>query len=291
MTSRSLRTGRLRPVVIGLGALVILAAVFSFAPARHAAAQLLSVFRVREFQVVTVNQTRSAKLQTLEGLMDGGVLGKPVFLRQPGEPQPVADLASASAAAGFHVRAPGDLPEGAVLKEFTVATGPDMRLVVERDMAAAALAMSGIDDVSLPPLERFDVEVDVPAVVAQVYDIEQSEVQVIQAPSPTVTVPSGVPLPALGEALLQLLGVPSEDARRLATEIDWTTTLVVPLPENVGRYRDVAVNGAPGLLLESLHHDAPGVRMVLWQRDGIVYAVTGQQVTSSLLMQLATSLR
>jgi hypothetical protein len=81
--------------------------------------------------------------------------------------------------------------------------------------------------------------------------------------------------------------------------------MVIPMPADVGRFREVDVDGVTGVFLEVTHRveagpDArgdPDVEefrpggMVMWQRDGIVYAVGGRDIESIELLRVADSLR
>jgi hypothetical protein len=110
--------------------------------------------------------------------------------------------------------------------------------------------------------------------------------------SPQVHIPPGLDLVAIGEAGFKFLGIPDADARRLAQSIDWTSTLVIPLPANVVQYREVTVDGVPGLLIE--HRAESGSRRsasLLWQKNGVLYGITTKDVDPLVAMQVADSLR
>lgn len=290
MMKQTLLTGRWRPAAIGLVALACVVALFSFAPARQAAAQFLGIFRVRKFAVIPVDPAQVKQLESLGDLADAGVFGEPTLLREPGEPTAVADAAEASTLAGFGVRAPALLPDGATLRKFTVETGPLMHFEVDRTMMQALLQAAGVKDVTLPPMDTVTVEVDIPAMVEQSYRTSGGTLSIIQLPSPTVTVPPGVDPAAFGEILLRLLGMPAADAQHVAQSIDWTSTLVIPLPTDVGRFHEVEVDGGTGLLLEEQSRSYQRHRMVLWQRNDIIYSIEGQNIDPTELLRIASSL-
>jgi hypothetical protein len=114
----------------------------------------------------------------------------------------------------------------------------------------------------------------------------------MQMTSPQVNIPPGIDLTAIGEAGFKFLGMPGADARRLAQSIDWTSTLVIPVPTNVVQYREVTVDGVPGLLIEH-RAGASGRRAasILWQKNGILYGIEGRDVDPLVTMQVADSLR
>lgn len=293
MTTRKLATRRWRPAAVGLLALTFLVALASFAPARHAAAQFLGVFRVRKFAVIPIDPAQVERLESLEEQLDAGVLGEPTVLREAGEPQSVADADEASAAAGFNVRVPTLLPEGAKLDEFTVETGPAIRMEADRALTQAMLETAGVHDVVLPEVDTVAAEVDIPTVALQKYKIGATTLEIAQLPSPAVSMPEGIEPTVLGEAFLQLLGTPPEDARRLAQTIDWTSTFVIPLPTDAAEFREVEVDGVTGVLLEERRDARTGRRsaLLLWQRDGVVYAASADNQQYSSVVDASELLR
>ena len=116
----------------------------------------------------------------------------------------------------------------------------------------------------------------------------------MQAQSPEVSLPPGLDLQRLGEIGLRVLGVEAAEARRVATSIDWRTTLVVPVVASATRFQQVDVNGARGLLLETTQTQTPGStddgpgHALLWTRDGRVYALVGH-LDSVDMVQMAQS--
>jgi hypothetical protein len=138
------------------------------------------------------------------------------------------------------------------------------------------------------------VDVDVPMMVEQEYSlgIPDAGLSICQAPSPAVSLSSGADTSELGEAFLRILGVPAGDAHRLAETIDWTSTLVIPIPPDVGHFTELTVDGVRGLLLEQ-DSDSPSFRhekVLVWQRDGMLYAVRGRNIANSEILKVADSL-
>jgi len=294
MSKHTLLNGRWRPVTIGVTALLCLAVLFSFAPPQlgQAAADFLGIFRVRKFAVIPIDQAQQAKLEALAKQAESGQFGKPTRVREPGKPQPVADLAAASKAVGFAVRAPTSLPNGATRKSFTVQSGPAVHYEMDRAMMQALLDATQVQGVKLPPVDKVTVDVDVPFAAEQEYTIGNGTLAVVQMASPQVSIPPGIDPAMIGEAGFKFLGMPDADARRLAQSIDWTSTLVIPIPTNVVQYREVTVDGVSGLLVE--HRSERTSRRsasLLWQKDGIIHGINATDVDPLVVMQVADSLK
>jgi hypothetical protein len=217
----------------------------------------------------------------------------PTFVREPGQGQPVADVAQASQLAGFPVRVPSALPNNATQKRFTVDVGPAVHYEMDRAAMQAVLDATGIKNVKLPDADKVIIDVDVPMIATQSYAIGAGSLELVQASSPSINMPPGVDPVALGEAAFQFLGMPAADAHRLAQAIDWTSTVVIPLPTDVAQYREVTVDGVTGLLLEEKRSARTSGRnsVLLWQRDGMIYAVNATNVDVKVLLMAADSLR
>jgi hypothetical protein len=283
-----------RRVAVASAAVAICALLLlTLAPVRQAAADFLSVFRVRKFAVIPIDPAQASKLESLADSLGQDAFGKETILREASEPVTVADAAAASSAAGFAVRTPAAMPADAQLRAFTVQVGPATHFQVDRAALSALLDAAGVQDATLPDAETLAFDIDVPAVVTQEYTVDGGKVSLVQVQDPQASFPPGVDPVALGEIGFRLLGMPAEDAQRLAQSIDWTTTVVIPMPTDVGRSREVTVDGVSGVLLEETRtagYDRTS-RVLIWERDGIVYGLSGQGVDADQLLQLADSLR
>jgi hypothetical protein len=111
-----------------------------------------------------------------------------------------------------------------------------------------------------------------------------------QMPSPVVSGPEGLDLTELGRAYLQLLGYSDEDAAQVAATIDWTSTLVVPLPASEATYDQVAVDGVTGTMIRPVSDYAHDTYLLLWVKDGLIYTLTGAGTDADAL-KLANSLQ
>jgi hypothetical protein len=280
---------RWRPAMIALSALLVVALLFTVAPVREAAADFLGLFRIRKFAVIPLDANQMQRLEQLAQQAEGS-FGEPQILREPGPEQAVGDAAQATTLAGYAVRIPTRLPEPIAPSSFTVQAGPAMRIELDRAALAAFMQAAGASTEGLPQTEKLVADIDVANIVAQQYRFSEGRLEFIQTPSPQANVPAGIDPVALAETGFMLLGMPQEDARRLATSIDWTSTLVVPMPANAGTAREVTVDGVTGLLLEDLDSGRRN-NALLWEKDGILYFMAASQLDRSILLDMADSLQ
>jgi hypothetical protein len=126
---------------------------------------------------------------------------------------------------------------------------------------------------------------------ARVRRVFNPHFELFQVPRPALDLPEGVDPAVLGSSLLQLFGIPQADAGRLARTIDWTSTLVLPVPAGAARFREVPVDGVVGVMVDSEERLPEREQAVLWQKDGIVYGIAGRGVDLTELVRVADSLR
>jgi len=274
-------------------AVALLASVILFPSVRASAQAFLDLFRIRNFTAVSVNPERIRQLQ--EGKLDlKSLIGDRVeTVIEPGPPQTVASAAAAGAAAGIQVKVPNTLPSG--LQPDSVSwRGPgEARVTADVERLNSVLQTLGIRDVAVPmAIDGQKIEVKVPAVVRQSFSAGKKRAEFLQAKSPEVSLPAGVDLAALGEIGLRILGLERAEAQRLARSIDWRSTMLIPVPGNAGSFRQVSVNGQPGLLVAAKGERSGGQMregaIVLWSRGDMVYALSGN-LSEIDILQMANS--
>lgn len=251
-----------RRPAFALALLLLFVTAFSFPPVRAAASDFLGLFRVQKFAPVSVSPQQVAILQQLaeEGLSPGQMR----VVDEPGALTPVDTLSEAIAISGLsQVQTVPALGEPA---QIYVVEGGSGRFQIDLDGMRAILDAAGADPALLPSTLA-DADVDVTFYPG----IEQrwaNGVTLMQMESPLVEYPAQVDAALLGQALLQLLGLTADEAARLARQIDWTSTLLLPIPADVATFNEVTVNGVSGVALNGVdgRHSA-----VMWQKDGCIY--------------------
>lgn len=298
------------PVIrVGTAVALILALVLAFPGARAFASELLNLFRVQQVTVIPVDFTG------LEQLTGNGALGNQFtemisnsmdITQKPGDPKEAADAQQASQLAGFNVR----LPQGKNPSEIYVTDAAAFTITVDRTKAQALLDESGRKDLVLPEsIDGAKISVNIPASASAGYgtcpkpkaDVSEREagpipgrrypdcVILAEIPSPSVNAPADVNVDELARIGLEFTGMSPEDAATFAGTVDWTSTLVVPIPRNAATYQQVTVDGVTGTLIQRPADDAPQFAL-LWVKNGIIYAISGLGTNSQQAIDMANSL-
>ena len=296
-------------VRFGAAALIMLTLILALPSSRAWAGQLLNLFRIQQVQVIPVDFTG------LEHLTGDKALGNQftdlisqsmVMEQKPGEPVEVTNAEQASQKAGFNVR----LPAGKTPSQIYVTDSAAFTMKVDRAKAQSLLDEAGRSDLVLPEsVDGAEISVDIPASVSAGYgkcpkpQMEEKEggeggipgrrfpdcVILVEMPSPTVNAPADLDINALARIGLEFTGMSPEEAANFTNSVNWTSTLVVPIPKNAATYEQVQVDGVTGTLIKRPADDAPQFAL-LWVKDGIIHAISGLGANSQQALDMANSL-
>lgn len=264
-----------------LAVIAVLAIALSLTPVRAWASDFLSLFRVEKVTVIQFDPEAarqmegeiSAQQEAIERIVESNLT-----VTREGETTSVASIEEAAAAAGFTPR----IPTGMENPQLAYEPGAHVSLTIDQPQMQAIFDAFDMD-VQLPEeVDGKSVEASLPTAVVAAAGCEAGDATrslpenctgFVQMPSPTVDAPEGLDMQKTGAALFELLGYTKEEAARLSQNIDWTTTLVLPVPitENV-TVSEMPVDGVTGTLVISNDDDS---YTLVWVNDGMLYALRG----------------
>jgi hypothetical protein len=277
---------RLRPALVGVAALAVVAAALSVPAVRASARSLLEIFRIKRFAAIPVDRARLQRLHDQNLDLRTLISEHVETLRDPGAPLAVSDMDTAARKVGFPVAQPSRLPQGCSLAEIRVTGQGSFKATLDVERLSQLATALDVDDLDIPhELNGASVAIKTSAAVMLRYTRGKDEFRLFQAKSPEIGLPDGVDLPRLGAIGLQLAGMSSEEAQLFASKMDWRTTLLVPVPAMGGDFRDVAVGDAQGLLVtvrpprspqgEGLRPGSRWHSVLLWSSGDRIFALQG----------------
>jgi len=298
----------------GLPALLVLTLIVAVPDIRALASELLNLFRVQRVTVVPVDFTGMEQLDGAVGNNISQLISDSVTMKkEPTNPVNAATTDEASQLAGFNVRAPQDITPSRI----SVMSGASFAFTIDRDKAQALLNEAGRSDLVLPEeVDGADVSVNIPSSVSIAFgtcpepsnDSEAARemkretetsgspgrvykdcIILAQIPSPEVSAPASLDINKLAQIGLEFTGMTAEEAAAFTSTVDWTSTLVVPIPKNAASYQQVTVDGVTGTLIERPSDDAPQFAL-FWVKDGIIYMIGGLGSNSQKALEIANSL-
>lgn len=291
-----------RPLWGVLAAACALVLLLSFAPTRTWAQRLLQRLRVEKLSVVPVDISAFspdgpdyARGKLIAQFISDSV----VVTLKPGDPVKAASAVDASQRAGFSVRTLDALGEP---QRVLVGDEGAFHMTLDRDRIEAVLDQAGRSDIQLPAsIDGATVAVHVPKSVRVLYGACSPDDQPPSVPNPAgtapaacvdfmqvhlpiVSVPPGLNVQALAEAGLQIAGLTAAEAHAFSQTVDWSSTLVIPIPRNGSSYQTMSVDGVNGTYVELPargdfgHHYA-----LIWVKNGMLYSLTGNGSASRAL--------
>ena len=313
---------RLRPVWGLAATFVILAILVGLNPMHTWAQRVLAMLRVQKIAVVSIDPTALTTSGAPDSrpykIIDQFVANNLVFTMKPGNPDLVPNVAKAGQLAGYPIRTIASL--GAP-QSIEVNGEIAFQMTINRDRVETLLEGVGRSDIHIPVSANGAlIAVHIPKTVISTYGdcpdrlrsatsgtqsqaealaerkMEHSEstndsncTYLLQVPSPTVSVPPDLNMAEIAEAALELAGMSSAEARAFCQTVDWSSTLVVPIPRDAASYETVTVDGVNGTLISQTV--PPGNRYsLLWVKNGVIHSLTGHGSSSDAL-NLAASLR
>lgn len=254
-------------------AIVLLVVSFSFPAVRAAASDFLGLFRVEKFAAIEITPEQMAILRQAaeQDIMPGEL----EVDKEPGLLTPVDSLSKAATVTGL--TAVYTIPALGQPDEIFVASGGNGHFTINEANTRRLLEAAKLDPNLLPDgLDGARIA------VATYSGVEQrwaDGTTLLQTNSPEVAYPENLDPALMGEALLQILGLNPLEAQRLASQIDWTSTLLLPIPSNIASYEEMTVNGSSAIGLTSLDNR---IHMLIWQENGRLYLLAGAQSTAEL---------
>jgi hypothetical protein len=300
---------------------MVVTILVSVNPVRTWAQRILAMLRVQKIQVVTIDPTTLISGSEPDSrpykLINQFISDNVVVTMDPGKPDVVSNVARAAQLAGYPIRMIGSLGAPHIVE---VNGETAFQMTLNRDRVDTLLDEIGRSDIRIPESANGAlIAVHIPKTVISIYgdcpvrryvsSNPQSQAEalaerkmermanikdtnctyLIQAPSPTVSVPPDLNMSEIAEAALELAGMSPAEAQSFCQTVDWSSTLVVPIPRNSSSYETVTVDGVEGTLItETL---SQGNRYsLLWIKNGVIHSLAGHG-NSSDAVSLAASLR
>ena len=277
---------RWRPMATPAIAVLLAAALVTGLAVSGAAQRLFRVFEPNKFVAVSVSPS---DIPTTSALLD---YGEVKWLPEPPKLQQLRDATAAAKESGLPVLMPDSLPKGVTgpvsYGVVSHATG-SLKFSAERLRASAAKA--GVQVGPMPSsIDGSTLVVSGGPGLVEVWGISGTTGEagiptlvIAQTRIPTVD-SNGATTAQLEDYLLSQPGVPPDLAAQIKAIKDPSTTLPIPIPKGMATTEQVRVNGVPGLLIKAVFGAG-----VVWEKNGVIYAVGGQ-LTPDQVLAIATTL-
>lgn len=132
-------------------------------------------------------------------------------------------------------------------------------------------------------------KVDFTSLVTINYRINEKTIGITQTKMPQITVPEGVNVDAVYNAVVEMPILPSNLQAQLKSIRDWKNTLYIPVLES--KMAEVDINGAKGYIATDKADSSNSPRsQVIWYDNGVIYTISGA-VDRDEILNIAKSMR
>jgi len=274
---------RLRPMATPAIAVLLAATLLTGVAVTGAAQSVFRIFEPHSFAAVQVSPSDFAG--------SGALLDYGPVKWQPEMPklQEVSDATTAHTLSGLPVLLPASLPGGVSGPvSFGVVSHATGSLTLDAERLRASAAQKGVRVNPMPStINGSTLIVNGGPALIEVWGLSGEArvptLVIAQTRIPTVD-STGATAAQLEDYLLSQPGVPPEIAAQLRAIKDPVSTLPVPIPKGLATTEPVQVNGVSGLMIKATI--AAGV---VWEKNGVIYAVGGQ-LTPDQVLAIATTL-
>ncbi|MDH7578843.1 MAG: zf-HC2 domain-containing protein [Bacillota bacterium] len=244
-----------RKVLAGVAAVALAVGLFSYAPVRGFASQILQVFRVNRVQILRFDPR---DVQELERALE--TYGHQVDVASFGEVKRewVRDFARLDAdtvrIGNQKINIPARLGSARRLDELVIHAGEKLVITPRVEGLNGFLSSLGSRDFLPKALDGKTFTVQIPPVVNASYQVAGgSRFTLLRTVAPEITVPEGISLEEVRRALLSVPVLPERMRDTLASVYRWENTLLIPdfMIEKGGASvpEEVMVNGNRGVFI------------------------------------------
>jgi hypothetical protein len=132
-------------------------------------------------------------------------------------------------------------------------------------------------------------KIDFASQVTMNYRINDNNIRIMQTKSPEITVPEGVNVDEVYNAVVEMPILPKNLQSQLKSIKDWKNTLYIPVVES--EMTEVDINGAKGYMSSEKGNSEETVHSaVIWFNKGVIYTISGRMDNNEIL-KIARSMR
>ena len=284
---RSMKTKTKRFLISGVAAAAIVGS-FAIPQVQVGASQFLSLFRVDQFEMVTLTQSDLQEIENWmsenqEGALDLKGIGKMERSETSGEPKHF-ETYQAAVDAGYNVPTLGDFDP----VEVTVTPASTITFTLNVEKANQLLTQLGSDHHFEASLDGKPFSVTTFEGIHTAYNMNDQHITYMRTKSPEIKVPEGVSVGELRTTLLSLPFIPENVKTQLAGIENFETTLPIPFVETEGsKVSEVTVGGAQGFVVESEQGSA-----LVWNENGNIHMIGSEgKMSPEELTQLSAQMK
>ncbi|MCX7923494.1 MAG: DUF2275 domain-containing protein [Clostridia bacterium] len=277
-----------RKFVAAACAVLLITACITIQPVRAAIANALSIFRVENVKGITVTLE---DLQQIQNKLSGGQgeisLDKMGSIKVEGGKKRTSSQEDVKNLTDIAVTFPSAL--SGVIPNVNIVEPRSIDFTLNAKNVNQIMKSYGATKLLPDNLEGKTFKIDFASLATINYRINDKEIKITQTKAPQITVPDGVNVDEVYNAVVEMPILPENLQSQLKSIKNWKNTLYIPVVES--KMTEVDINGAKGYMASDKSNPANTPRsQVIWYNKGVIYTVSGK-IDSDEILNIARSMR
>jgi len=274
--------------VLAVCAALLLTVCISVQPVKAALANALSIFRVENVKGINVTIEDMRQIQQKLSSGQGEIsLEKMGSIKMQGGKMSTSSPEDVKNLTDIAVTFPSALDR--IIPSINIIEPRSIDFTLNVKNVNQIMKSFGAVKVLPDNLDGKTFKIDFASMVTINYRINDKVMEIVQTKTPQITVPEGVNVDEVYNAVVDMPIIPKNLQSQLKSIKDWKNTLYIPVVES--KITEVDINGIKGYMASDKDNsESTPKTQVIWLNKGIIYAVSGR-MDSNEILNVARSMR
>lgn len=269
-------------------ATLLITACITVQPVKAAIASALSIFRVENVKGINITladmQEIQKKLSSGQGEIDIDKMGS---IKIQGGEKRTSSQEDVKNLPDIAVTFPSALSD--VIPNITIVEPTSIDFALNAQNVNQIMKSFGATKLLPDNIDGKTFKADFSSQVTINYSINDKTIRITQTKAPQITVPEGVNVDEVYNAVVEMPILPDNLQSQLKSIKDWKNTVYIPVIES--EMTEVDINGAKGYMtLKKSHLESTPQLGVIWYNEGVIYTISGI-IDNDEILNIARSMR
>lgn len=277
-----------RKVVAAVCAALLVVACITIEPVKAAVSSALSIFRVQNVKGITVTLKDIQQIQQELSKGNGEIsLDKMGSIKMQGGQKKTSSQEEAKNLTDIAVTFPSAL--SGVTPNINIVEPKSVEFTLNVNNVNQIMKSFGATKLLPNNLDGKTFKIDFASMATINYSINDKNIEIAQTKMPQITVPEGVDIDEVYNAIVDMPILPENLQSQLRSIKDWKSTLYIPVVES--KTSEVDINGAKGYMAsDKSSSESTSRSQVIWFNNGVIYGISGS-IDSDKILNIARSMK
>lgn len=263
-----------RKFIAATCAVLLVAACINVQTVNAAISDALSIFRVQNLKGITITLEDIQQIQNKLSRGQGEIsLDKMGSVKMEGGQERASSQEDLKKLKDINVAFPSNLDQ--VIPSVNIIEPASMDFTLDAENVNQIMKSYGATKLLPDNIDGKTFKIDFASKVTMDYSINGKNIRIMQTKSPEITVPEGVNIDEIYNAVVDMPIIPQKLQSQLKSIKDWKNTLYIPVVES--EMTEVDINGAKGYISKDYGDSEDTLESaIIWYNKGVIYVVSGK---------------